>query len=61
MQDKLGPKAFPLERLLAIFEAILPDDLVYRSQTVDILTLVSPFVMSSRRHVFASSRRCASR
>lgn len=40
MQDKLGPKAFPLERLLAIFEAILPENLEDRSQTVDILTLV---------------------
>lgn len=42
MQDKLGPKAFPLERLLAIFEAILPDNLEKSSQTVDILSLVSP-------------------
>lgn len=41
MQDKLGPKIFPLERLLAIFEAILPENLEDRSQTVDILTLVS--------------------
>ena len=35
-----GGKAFPLERLLAIFEAILKEDYQYASQSTDVLMQV---------------------
>lgn len=36
-----GGKAFALERLLAIFEAIVPDKLEYASQSIHVQTQVS--------------------